>query len=136
MSTAAVALRLTPGSRAVLAAWLALIMCGAAEARDLHAQDRGEITALSNLTVMGSLDLWKEKDFKKEPDYTTLNHEGGLNITVLEVLERGENGGRSGLWIFALTTVPAAARSGEWIPSYSRLFIFLPDDAPVLSIRN
>ena len=110
MSTAAVALRLTPGSRAVLAAWLALIMCGAAEARALHAQDRGKITALSNLTVMGSLDLWKEKDFKKEPDYTTLNHEGGLNITVLEVLGRGENGGRSGLWIFAHDLCTFSAR--------------------------
>lgn len=49
--------------------------------------DHSQIKELSTFTILGEIDLRDEKDYSTKVKYRTLNHEGGMRITVLEILK-------------------------------------------------
>ena len=85
---------------------------------------------------MGTIDLRTEKDYSSEVKYRTLNHEGGMKVTVLEILKSDVQDNESGKWFYVLLTSPMWADSGEWIEKYQKFLIFLPDDMPVFDFEE
>ncbi len=85
---------------------------------------------------MGALDLRTEKDCSSEVKYRTLNHEGGMQVTVLEILENDVQDNEAGRWLYVLLTAPMWVDSGEWLEKYQRFLIFLPDDMPVFDFEE
>lgn len=67
---------------------------------------------------------------------TTLNHEGGMSVVVLEVLEKGSVGDEDGWWLYVRLTSPMWVSSGEWIEKYRNFLIFLPDSAAVFDFEE
>lgn len=49
--------------------------------------DHSKIKEQSSFTIMGEIDLRTQKDYSSQVKYRTLNHEGGMKVTVLEVLK-------------------------------------------------
>lgn len=85
---------------------------------------------------MGAIDLRTEKDYSSEVKYRTLNHEGGMKVTVLEILKSAVQDNESGKWFYVLLTSPIWVDSGEWIEKYQKFLIFLPDDMPVFDFEE
>lgn len=50
--------------------------------------NHSKIKELSDFRVMGTFDLRTEKDISSPVKYYTINHEGGMNVRVLEVLKK------------------------------------------------
>lgn len=86
------------------------------------------VKELSTFKMMGEIELRNEPDFKSHVVYTTLNHEFGLEVRVLEFGEKDTYKAKKGQWIYALTTAPMWTSSGEWVDAYSKFWFFLPDD--------
>ena len=82
------------------------------------------------------MDLRTEKDCSSEVKYRTLNHEGGMQVTVLEILKSDVQDNEAGRWLYVLLTAPMWVDSGEWIEKYQRFLIFLPDDMPVFDFEG
>lgn len=82
------------------------------------------------------IDLRTEKDYSSVVKYRTLNHEGGMRITVLEILKEDIQGDKSGIWLYVLLTSPMWVESGEWIEKYQKFLIFLPEDMPVFDFEE
>lgn len=93
--------------------------------------DHSRIKELSSFMIMGEIDLRTEKDYSAEVKYRTLNHEGGMKVTVLEILKNDVQNNESGKWFYVLLTSPMWVNNGEWIEKYQKFLIFLPDDMPV-----
>lgn len=85
---------------------------------------------------MGVIDLRTEKDYLSEVKYRTLNHEGGMKVTVLETLKNDVQNNESGKWLYVLLTSPMWVDNGEWIEEYQKFLIFLPDDMPVFDFEE
>ena len=68
--------------------------------------DHAEIKELSTFRIMGVIDLRTEKDISAAVKYRTLNHEGGMKVRVLEILENDVQNGSSGKWLYVLLTAP------------------------------
>ena len=85
---------------------------------------------------MGGIDLRTEKSFSSEVKYRTLNHEGGMKVTVLEILKTDVQDGSKGKWLYVLLTSPMWVDSGEWIEKYQKFLIFLPDDIAVFDFEE
>ena len=85
---------------------------------------------------MGEIDLRTEKDISSAVKYRTLNHEGGMKITVLEILHDDVQDGKAGKWIYVLLTAPMWVDNGDWIEKYQKFLIFLPDDMPVFDFEE
>ena len=85
---------------------------------------------------MGEIDLRTQKDYSSEVKCRTLNHEGGMKVTVLEVLKTDVQDKKSGKWLYVLLTSPMWVESGEWIEKYQKFLIFLPDDMPVFDFEE
>ena len=98
--------------------------------------DHSKIKELSSFTIIGEIDLRTEKDFTSPVKYRTLNHEGGMKVTVLEILEKDTQNKKSGRWFYVLTTSPMWVQSGEWIKAYQKFLIFIPDDMPVFEFEE
>lgn len=98
--------------------------------------DHSRIKELSSFTVMGQIDLRTEKDYSAEIKYRTLNHEGGMKVTVLENLKTDIQKNESGKWLYVLLTSPMWVESGEWIKEYQKFLIFLPDNMPVFDFEE
>lgn len=90
--------------------------------------------------IMGKIDLRTEKDYSAEVKYRTLNHEGGMKVTVLEILKNDlkndVQNNESGKWFYVLLTSPMWVDNGEWIEKYQKFLIFLPDDMPVFDFEE
>lgn len=93
--------------------------------------DHSRIKELSSFMIMGEIDLRTEKDYSAEVKYRTLNHEGGMKVTALEILKNDVQNNESGKWFYVLLTSPMWVDNGEWIEKYQKFLIFLPDDMPV-----
>ena len=98
--------------------------------------EHSKIKELSSFRIMGTIDLRTEKDYSSEVKYRTLNHEGGMKVTVLEILKSDVQDNESGKWFYVLLTSPMWADSGEWIEKYQKFLIFLPDDMPVFDFEE
>ena len=85
---------------------------------------------------MGEIDLRTEKVFTSPVKYRTLNHEGGMKVTVLEILKRDTQNKKSGTWLYVLLTAPMWVESGDWIEKYQKFLIFLPDDITVFDFEE
>ncbi len=80
---------------------------------------------------MGEIDLRTEKDISSEVKYKTLNHEGGMKVTVLEILKNDVQDDKSGIWLYVLLAAPMWVDNGDWIEEYQKFLIFLPDDISI-----
>lgn len=98
--------------------------------------DHSQIKELSSFRIMGEIDLRIEKDVSVPAKYRTLNHEGGMKIRVLEILENDVQNGTQGKWLYVLLTAPMWVDNGDWIDKYRRFMIFLPDDMPVFDFEE
>ena len=107
-----------------------------AHAHGYTLQDHSKIKRLSSFTIMGQIDLREAEDFSAPVTYRTLNHEGGMKCTVLEVLKEDVQGGEKGRWLYVLTTSPMWVESGEWIEKYQKFLIFLSDGTPVFDFEE
>ena len=98
--------------------------------------DHAEIKELSTFRIMGVIDLRTEKDISAAVKYRTLNHEGGMKVRVLEILENDVQDGSSGKWLYVLLTAPMWVDNEEWIERYRKFLIFLPDDMPIFDFEE
>lgn len=99
-------------------------------------KEHSQIKELSSFRIMGVIDLRIEKDYSSEVKNRTLNHEGGMKVTVLEILKNDVQDNKSGKWLYVLLTSPMWVDSGEWIGKYQKFLIFLPDDMPVFDFEE
>ena len=97
--------------------------------------EHSSIKRLSSFRI-GVIDLRTEKDYLSEVKYRTLNHEGGMKVTVLEILKNDVQNNESGKWLYVLLTSPMWVDNGEWIEEYQKFLIFLPDDMPVFDFEE
>ena len=105
-------------------------------AHDIILTDHSRIKELSSFTIMGQIDLRTEKTYSSEIKYRTLNHEGGMKVTVLEILKSDVQNNKSGKWLYVLLTSPMWVDNGEWIKRYQKFLIFLPDSTPVFDFEE
>lgn len=98
--------------------------------------EHSSIKRLSSFRIMGVIDLRTEKDYLSEVKYRTLNHEGGMKVTVLEVLKDDIQNNKTGKWLYVLLTSPMWVESGEWIEKYQKFLIFLPDDISIFDFEE
>lgn len=98
--------------------------------------DHSKIKEQSSFTIMGEIDLRNQKDYSSQVKYRTLNHEGGMKVTVLEVLKNDVQNKKSGRWFYVLTTSSMWVESGDWIKAYQKFLIFIPDDMPVFEFEE
>ncbi|HBG65567.1 MAG TPA: hypothetical protein DDW78_03765 [Treponema sp.] len=105
-------------------------------ARSPILRDHSRIQALSYFTMQGCVELREAKDSSSAATYLTLNHEGGLQVRVLELLEHDVYEGESGRWIYVLLTAPVWSSSGELLGRNRRFLVFLPEDTPVFDYEE
>ena len=105
-------------------------------AQGITLSDHSKIKELSSFRIMGQIDLRTEKDYSSAVKYRTLNHEGGMKVTVLENLKDDVQENKSGKWFYVLLTSPMWVESGEWIEKHQKFLIFLPDDMPVFDFEE
>ncbi len=98
--------------------------------------DHSQIKELSSFTIMGEIDLRTEKDISSPVKYRTLNHEGGMQVRVLEVLKSDVINNTEGRWLYVLLTAPMWVSNGDWIEKYRKFLIFLPEDMPVFDFEE
>ena len=98
--------------------------------------DHAKIKEFSSVRILGILDLRVEKDTTVLPKYRTLNHEGGMSVSVLEILKDDVYDGQHGKWLWVLLTAPMWVDSGDWIESYQKFLIFLPDDMTIYDFED
>lgn len=98
--------------------------------------DHSKIEKLSSFRIQGEIDLRIEKDISASVAYRTLNHEGGMKIIVMEVLDEGEYKSNEGLWLYVLLTSPMWVDDGSWVKKNNKFLIFLPNDMPVFDFEK
>ena len=98
--------------------------------------EHSKIKELSSFIIMGEIELRTEKDCSSQVKYRTLSHEGGMKVTVLEILKNDVQDKGSGKWLYVLLTAPMWVDSGEWIEKYQKFLIFLPDDMPIFNFEE
>ena len=105
-------------------------------AKGVTLTDHAKITELSSFCIMGEHELRTEKSIESEVMFRTLNHEGGMKVRVLEILDHDEYKGESWLWLYVLLTAPMWVSTGEWIEKYQKFLIFLPNQTPVFDFEE
>lgn len=98
--------------------------------------EHSRIKELSSFRIMGEIDLRTGKDYSSRAKYRTLNHEGGMKVTVLEILKSDVQDNKSGKWLYVLLTSPMWVAGGEWMEKYQKFLIFLPDDMPIFDFEE
>ena len=98
--------------------------------------DHSKIKELSSFTIMGEIDLRTEKNISSPVKYKTLNHEGGMKVTVLEILKNDVQNDKPGKWLYVLLTAPMWVDTGDLIEKYQKFLIFLPDDMSVFDFEE
>lgn len=98
--------------------------------------DHTKIAELSRFRIMGEIELRSEKSRESQADFRTLNHNGGMQMLVLEIIGHDSQNDVPGLWLYVLTTAPMWVDSGEYIDRHTKFLIFLPDDMPVFDFET
>ena len=114
----------------------ALLFCLSLHALGYTLTDHSKIKELSSFTIMGEIDLRTEKNISSPVKYRTLNHEGGMKVTVLEILKNDVLNDKPGKWLYVLLTAPMWVDTGDWIEKYQKFLIFLPDDMTVFDFEE
>ena len=114
----------------------ALLFCLSLHALGYTLTDHSKIKELSSFTIMGEIDLRTEKNISSPVKYRTLNHEGGMKVTVLEILKNDVQNDKSGIWLYVLLTAPMWVDTGDWIEKHQKFLIFLPDDMTVFDFEE
>ena len=107
-----------------------------AHAHGIILEDHSQIKRLSSFRILDAIDLRTEKDFNAPVNYTTINHEGGTKVRVLEILKRDVQEGKKGRWFYVILIQPMWVESGEWLEAYQNFLIFLPDDTPLFDFEE
>ncbi len=124
-----------PDMKKIFFALLA-ILSAPLRANDLNFTDHSKIKELSDFAIMGTFDLRTEKDISSPVKYRSINHEGGMNVRVLEILEKDIYKNQKGQWFYVLLTKPIWTEDGEWLEKYRKFLIFLPDETPIFNFRE
>ena len=98
--------------------------------------DHSEIERLSSFRIQGEMELRVEKNISAPIIYRTINHEGGMKVTVMEILNSNEYKSNDGMWLYVLLTSPMWVNDGTWIEKNNKFLIFLPDDMPVFDFEK
>ncbi len=98
--------------------------------------DHTQIKVLSSFRMLGAVDLRTGEDTTAPVQYRTLNHEGGLDVKVIEVLDRDVQDGEAGVWLYVMLLSPLWTESGDWIERYQKFMVFLPDGVPVFDFES
>ena len=100
------------------------------------------LVARPNVRVDGYYHLWGAVELRTEADFfcgavqfVTLNHEGGLPVKVLEVGKADAQDGKSGTWMWVMTTSWVWAQNETRVPKYGKFWVFLRDDDIVHPMR-
>lgn len=101
-------------------------------ATEVELTNHSKIKEMSSFTIMGEIELRAEKNIAAPVKYKTLNHEGGMKVSVLEILKKE----KGGMWLYVLLTSPMWVSSGDWIEKYEKFVIFLPDDMTVFDFEE
>lgn len=99
-------------------------------------KDHSKIKELSSFRIQDEIELRTGKDYSSEVNFRTLNHEGGMKVTVLEILKNDVQKNKYGKWFYVLLTAPMWVDSGEWIEQYQNFLIFIPDDMPLFDFEE
>lgn len=113
-----------------------LIYCTFAYSYGSTLYDHSKIERLSSFRIQGEIELRLEKEISAPVIYKTLNHEGGMKVTVMEVLNRNEYESNDGIWLYVLLTSPMWVDDGTWIEKNSKFLIYLPKDMPVFDFEK
>ena len=99
--------------------------------------------AQPDVRVDGYYRLWGAVELRTEADFfcgavqfVTLNHEGGLPVKVLEVGKADAQDGKSGTWMWVMTTSWVWAQHETRVPQYGKFWVFLRDDDVVQPVKN
>lgn len=111
-----------------------VLVCTFAHSLESVLYDHSEIEEFSSFRIQGEIDLRSEKDVSAPIVYRTLNHEGGMKVTVMEVLNKNES--NEGIWLYVLLVSPIWVDDGTWIEKYKKFLIFLPDDVAVFDFEK
>lgn len=90
-----------------------------------------KIERLSQFMIMGEHELRAEEGFENQVLYTTINHESGMKVLVLDVGKKENLENKNGTWLKIRTTAPMWVESGDWIEKYSDFWIFLLDEEKI-----
>ncbi len=85
--------------------------------------------------IMGVKELRDSPDFGIPPVHNTLNHENGLECRILTTGDKANSSNTSGQWYYVLTTCGIWVQSGDWIPKYSKFWIFITDEDVLYDIE-
>ncbi|MBQ0052162.1 MAG: hypothetical protein KBT11_08905 [Treponema sp.] len=113
-----------------------IFSCTFVHSRGTILYDHSKIERLSTFRIFGVVDLRSVKDISAPVVYRTLNHEGGMQITVMEVLNKDEYEGNEGMWLYVLLVSPMWTDDGTWIEENTKFLIFLPDDMAVFDFEK
>ncbi len=101
-------------------------------AKEPELTNHSRIKEMSSFTIMGEIELRAEKKISAPVKYRTLNHEGGMKVSVLEILRKEKDG----MWLYVLLTSPMWVDNGDWIEKYQKFVIFLPNDMTVFDFEE
>ncbi len=91
---------------------------------------------MTSFRIQGEIDLRSEKDVSAPVVYRTLNHEGGMKVKVLEILDGPDYKSDEGLWLYVMLNSPMWVDDGTWIERFTKFLILLPDDIPVFDFSK
>lgn len=95
-----------------------------------------ELQQDSYFMLMGEYELRLEKGFSNPVVYSTLNHEGGVKLKVLEIAESDSLNGKKGKWLKVLTVSSMWVSTGDWIEKYQKYWIFLLDETLIFNYQE
>ncbi len=94
-----------------------------------------DLPKLSSFRLWGEHILYERADFSKDAEWHRIfNHEGGLN---LKVLEKGDfDKAKNGTWYYVLLQRPVYVETGELLQPYTKFWIFLRDDEEIFDYEE
>ncbi len=122
--------------RLILCSVSLLLLTAVLSAYEPLLTDHSKIRALSDFRLTGVVELRTEKNPAAAPATRTLNHEGFIDLRVIEVVARDTYKGESGLWLWVMTTTPMWVESGEYVKAYQKYLIFLADSESVFDFEE
>lgn len=97
---------------------------------------RPQLQKLSCFRIQDDTEIRKMPNFDSEPKYQSLNHEGGLNVKVLEIGKSDIFENQKGKWFYVLLTAPTWVKSGEFLERYEKYWIFLKDETEIFDFEE
>ena len=96
---------------------------------------RPQINEQNSFCLMGNVLFYEKPDFSVPYKYRSLNHEGGVKLTVLEKGRREMFSNENGMWLKVITDKNFYADDETLIPRYSTFWIFLSDTKEIFEFE-